>query len=306
MKGKWWARAAFALVMAAILYFWGRSLLANWQQIHSFRWDVRPGWLLVSLLLLLIQSALLPSAWWLILHRLNYSLPWYLAVNIWLRAQIARYLPGSVMDVAGRLYLGSQAGLRPEEGSVSVVLEIVMQITSAVLLFFAALLTWPSGDVAERMWPLALAVPLAAILIYPPFLEAVLNFGLRKIGREPVSVKISYARLLEILAVYLVNRLLIGLAFFAFAASVARIPAGRWLTFAGIFSGAWVAGYLVPIAPMGLGVREGTMTWLLGVFMPIPVATVIAVGFRVWISVRDMLSALAGVAMDRYAARRSE
>ncbi len=300
MKGKRWSRAAFALIMAAILYFWGRSLLGNWQQFRSFRWAIEWPWLLVSLLLLLLQSALLPSAWWLTLRKLRYPLPWRTAASIWLKAQIARYLPGGVMDMAGRLYLSKQAGLRPEEAGVSMVLEVALQIIAAILLFFVALLTWPSGDAASRMWFLVPVLFLAAVFLYPPLLESLLNFALRKLGRKPIAIRMGYAGLLELLGVYLVNRLLIGLAFFAFSASIERVPADRWLTFAGIFSGAWVAGFLVPVAPMGLGIREGAITWLLSAFVPVPVATVIALGFRLWISVRDMLSALAGVAIGSH------
>jgi uncharacterized membrane protein YbhN (UPF0104 family) len=51
---------------------------------------------------------------------------------------------------------------------------------------------------------------------------------------------------------------------------------------AGGFPLAWVIGFVTLFAPSGLGIREAVATALLAVFVPVSVAGVIAVAFRLF------------------------
>lgn len=65
---------------------------------------------------------------------------------------------------------------------------------------------------------------------------------------------------------------------------------------AGIFAVAWVAGFLSPVAPSGLGVMEGSSTFLLSRHCPVHVAAVIALWTRVARTAADLVCAgIAGV-----------
>jgi hypothetical protein len=69
------------------------------------------------------------------------------------------------------------------------------------------------------------------------------------------------------------------------------------LTMSGVFAAAYVAGYLVLIAPGGLVVREGTMAGLLAVTagVPVSVGAAVAVLARLWAVATELLAAgLAG------------
>ena len=56
---------------------------------------------------------------------------------------------------------------------------------------------------------------------------------------------------------------------------------------------AFVAGYLVFIAPAGLGAKEGVLAALLTVHLPISSAALIAVAARLWTVVAEVFPALA-------------
>ena len=49
---------------------------------------------------------------------------------------------------------------------------------------------------------------------------------------------------------------------------------------------------MAPFAPAGLGVREGALTYLLSFFVPLPIATVIALLTRPWIMTTEIAGAL--------------
>jgi uncharacterized membrane protein YbhN (UPF0104 family) len=68
-----------------------------------------------------------------------------------------------------------------------------------------------------------------------------------------------------------------------------------WLQAAGIFALSWCAGFVVVIAPAGLGVREYTLALLLGSFIPSGEAIAISFLARLWWTAAEVLYILASV-----------
>ena len=67
----------------------------------------------------------------------------------------------------------------------------------------------------------------------------------------------------------------------------------------GIAALSYLFGLAVPIAPAGLGAREGLMTLLLSTMMPAPAAAVTSVLFRVVSIAAEMLAAGVSVLLSR-------
>jgi len=91
----------------------------------------------------------------------------------------------------------------------------------------------------------------------------------------------------------------VGSAFAAFTVGVYPLSPHEFGRLAGVFVAGWLVGFLVVILPMGLGVREGAIAWLLTTVMPLPAATAIAIGFRLLIALRDLTLASVGVRLRR-------
>ena len=60
---------------------------------------------------------------------------------------------------------------------------------------------------------------------------------------------------------------------------------------AGMFAVAWVAGFLSPVTPSGVGVMEGGPTFLLSFHIPFHVATIIALWTRLARTASDLACA---------------
>ena len=292
-------RAGQVLVLGLIIYFWGRSLWANWLELSSYHWRFYPLYLAASLAVLLLHMLLLAQIWRWTLEFLGLRRPWAETTSIWALSQIARYVPGGIWDVAGRLVMSGRAGYSRARVSVSILLEMVLQTISAVVVFLLSLLFWEDAlALRPALWAIPL-VPAGLIILHPRLLNAVLARAARlaKVDFVPLPLRIGQVCLL--LALHVSARLLVGTGFYLFARAVHPWGLEGWPIAIGVFAGAWVVGFLVFFVPLGLGVREGVMTFLLGMFMPLAPASVIAIGFRLWVAIRDVVFAAVGWLMRR-------
>jgi uncharacterized membrane protein YbhN (UPF0104 family) len=231
---------------------------------------------------------LLAQIWRWTLGKLGLRRPWVETTRIWALSQIARYLPGGVWDVAGRLVMSSRAGYSRTTVSVSILLEMVLQTVSAMIIFLVSLLFWQDASIAgTALWAIPL-IPAGLIALHPRILNAILGLAARLMKAEFTSVPLRYLDVFLLLSLHLLARVMIGSGFYLFALAVYPWSLAGWPIAVGVFAAAWVVGFLVVFVPMGLGVREGVMTLLLGAYLPVAPATVITIGFRIWIAVRDL------------------
>jgi len=290
-RRKWLLRVGQVIVLGLIAYFWGRSLWSSWSDLSSYQWRFNAGYLAASLVLLLIHIYLLAQIWRWTLGKLGLRRPWVETTRIWALSQIARYLPGGVWDVAGRLVLASRAGYSRSIVSVSILLEMVLQTVSAIIIFLVSLLFWQDATIARTaLWAIPL-IPAGLVALHPRFLNTILGLAARLMKADFKPVPLRYRDVFSLLSLHLLARMMIGSGFYLFALAVYPWNLAGWPVAVGVFAAAWVIGFLVVFVPMGLGVREGVMTLLLGAYLPVAPATVITIGFRIWIALRDIIFA---------------
>lgn len=290
-RGRLW-RLAQALVIAAVLFFWGRAVWTNWPTFAAQEWHFQPAYLTASFVLVLTQLFLLAAIWRWTLTRLGVRRPWRETTRIWALSQIARYLPGGIWDVAGRFAMGAQAGYPALALSFSILLEMALQALTAALAFVLSLPFWPQlPPEAGLRWTIPLSI-LGLAALHP----RVIQFGLRTAARllhmELPAVTLRYGDMLFLLLCHMLTQLCIGAGFHLFMRAVYPAwPAGLWPVAVGTYSAAWLIGFLIVFVPMGIGVREGIIVMLLAPFVPFAPANAVAIGFRLWIALRDALFA---------------
>lgn len=158
--------------------------------------------------------------------------------RIYARGVLMKYLPGSVFQYVSRQIEGAKTGIEHKLLAKSVVVEVGLHLVSSMSVA-AACLTF------DRSPMIALAA-------------AVIVVGAAFAARRPLLTALAFQIL----------------AFGGFAAAAALIgaavlPAGTSLAhFAALFLLAWLAGFVVPVAPGGIGVREATLLALAGAGLP--------------------------------------
>lgn len=187
---------------------------------------------------------------------------------------LAKYLPGGAWQYVGRAGLLVRRDVPVGAASASLVVEALASAAAAALL--APLAAGRYGLVAA-----AVAVVGVLVLARSGALE-------RLVRRIPGFGAIELAGLPPLVARYVAVWVIFGLAFWLTARALFDVPASDILRYAGVFAAAWVAGFVVVIAPGGLGVREAVIVALLQGRLGEAEAIVLATASRIAFTLVDL------------------
>ncbi len=236
-----------------------------------------------------------------------------LPLHLFMVSQIAKYLPGNVGHHVGRLLLARREGMGGREVLFSMLLETLWVIAISSLLALAAL--WQLGArlfaQAPRLpegWLLvsiAIGAALLPLLGHRLFARAA-GWLARRRGVEARALAFPPLRVFaETGLLYLGNYLLLGVILKLIGLILFDADLGGILLLAGIFSVAWIVGFVTPGAPAGLGVRELVLVAALTPLADQPTAVGVAAALRVVTVLGDGLAFLLGIGLGRLLARRS-
>jgi uncharacterized membrane protein YbhN (UPF0104 family) len=291
-------RVLAALVVLVIFFFLVRSLVRNWKAIPFADLHFNPFYLLLSFFFLLLTFLTFVRAWQAIIRALGGDISCPFAFWVMAASQTAKYVPGGVWFALGRVYLAKDEKLSAATIGVSVIIETGLTFLAGILLFFLAL----SLARPENLVNYLLLVPVFLfflLVLYPPVLERLVNIGLKIFRRQTVRIELSYGSLLRIAVYYLGLWLAQIIGYFLLINALYPVALGQFPSLAAIYIISWMAGFIIILAPGGLGVREGTMTLLLSSIIPSALAIGISFLSRVWITVFEILIFFAGLIIYR-------
>lgn len=298
--GRWLWRAVQLVVLALLGWaLWHRLApeLARVRPEDLTRWRPAPGPLLLSFALLLGVYGLTAFLWRRILRDISGRQANARAtVKVFFLAGLGRYVPGKVWAVAGMAFLAGREGLPPLGATAAAALGQITFLTTG-LLFLALVLPGYGGLGAGILAALA---GLAALVAAVVFLSAsgpgarLRHWVGHHVGERAARAFEIFDRIRPRTAIlwglgYLGAWALLGAAFTVFCAAFLPVRANALRVLAGSVAASYLAGYLVLVAPAGIGVREGVMTALLSTIMPAPAAVVVAVVSRVWFTAAEVL-----------------
>jgi hypothetical protein len=208
------------------------------------------------------------------------------------RAQITKYLPGNIAQIGVRQLLGARIGLRQRDMGWATTLEIVLMAAAAAAVALAAAPSQFAPWLGEAPSVVLLAALTAALAA--AWLALRLSSGTLVRRRFPRVAKIFRAVGWQIFmgsfAAYLVFFIASGLLIYVLLAAVQSgmgDPA-RILLVVGASAAAWLAGFVTPGSPGGLGVREATFVLLAGPEIGQEPALIGMLLFRVVTSLSDV------------------
>jgi uncharacterized membrane protein YbhN (UPF0104 family) len=242
-------------------------------------------------------------AWHLLLRALGVEVQAWRSMGIYFTTQIAKYLPGNVGQHVGRVYLSSANGLPAMRVGMSMIMEIVLAVLAACML---ALPLAPQV-VARVEQARASGLPFVGIALLALASLAIVAYLLRRhrylaLLREHAQSAWRHANtlggrrfLLAASALILLGMILVGASLATLAlASAPTITPSAIATSIAVFSAAWIAGFLAPGAPAGLGIREAILLAGLGPTFGAGTAVEITVFFRVLSVAADLVALCVG------------
>lgn len=251
--------------------------------------------LLLSVAALFAAFALQARLWaWLLTHFGGPPVRLGVATAMILVANMGRYIPGKIFQLAGLALLARREGASGVQAGVAAVTGQLLNLLAAALVGGWA--AYAAGSIPKGVGLAAgSAVVLAvAVLVGAGGAGRVLRWLLRRSGHD-VEVALPGRRVLGLcLAGYIGGWAAYGLAFFWLARGAGLdVPLATAIT---AFSGAYLIGY-ISLVPGGIGVREGGL-YLLLVSVLGPQGSLMLAGLqRVWITAGELLGAVGGTAL---------
>jgi len=291
-------RSAQVIIILLIFYFLVKGVIANWDQVKDFDWRFDYPLLILSFVLQIAALFWLVQIWRWILRHTGSTVSYSGLFKVWFFANLGRYLPGKVWQFLGMVYMLEKRGVPPRNTFSTVVLAQTCSVMSGLLIAFAFLgvnlySQFLSGNPGLIVVIAIFFLAVIALVSYPSLLRKVVNFGLGILKREKISLDISSKDVIIYILCYSVSWLLFGLAFLVFIKAMAVASFAMYPSLTGAFAFSVNIGFLVLFVPGGIGVREGLLVLLLSTlfpaFFPVPVATLISLLARLWVTVAELL-----------------
>ncbi len=308
-RSGWGRRAVGAILVLGAFAFLGRTVARDWSRLRAYEWHVDPLLLPLSVLALVAVFCFGVYAWLRALRCLAPSTLRYRDIlRIWFLSNLARYIPGKIWQFVGAAQMARDRGVPGAVVVTSLVVNMGFTLLSSLLVGLAML---PTGAVLAHVglsgvpaWGGLVVLPVAVLAVHPAVLNGLLRLVPRWLHRDVLVWRGGWTDGLLLLGMGIVSWLGYGAALWLFVRSLLPPPAGALFALTGANALAFLAGYLVFIAPAGLGARELSMTALLTPLFPGSVAAVVALGSRLWIVAAELVGAAAVVLATR-GARRS-
>ena len=241
-----------------------------------------------SSLLLMIGYAISAANWAYIVNDLGgLQIPKVDAIRLFMIANLGRYIPGKIWQIAGLAALAKDRGVAPGIAVGAAVLGQGIALVVAAGLGIGVYDTiLPPGYFS--LISIVLIGSVIVLATIPVSFKAGAKLLLSFRGSQTIETPNPTSGLRWLL-LYLVNWIVYALAFWmmvvSFDSDISLIPVAT------AFPAAYVLGYLMIFAPAGLGVREGFLIVFLSPHLGLGPSGVIAVVARLWTTLTEVVPA---------------
>jgi glycosyltransferase 2 family protein len=290
LTGRRLFKAAQWIFAAAVLFFAARTLARQWTTVEprlshvQIHWE----WIALATLLVLLSYLLLIEGWRRVLGAWDSALPFSQASRIWFVSNLGKYVPGNIWSLTA---MGVMARDRGISGLAAAGSSVIMQTvslatgTAIVMVTGAKLLGQPLLVGASVL------VLIAILLSAPRFLPPLAAWLSGLVGKDIAPPTVPAASIWTAAVASAVSWLFYGIAFQLFVRGVLGVSPGEISSYIAVYTAAYILGFISPIAPAGLGVREFTLAAFmtqLGLANEAD-AALVAIAARLWLTIVELV-----------------
>ena len=300
VRGRGIASAVGLLVAVVLLAGLAWVLYARWSELQAE--SLRPSWWLVvsTVAALVCYNVALAVQWRALMDAVGVQLSTTEAAGIHLLSQAAKYVPGKVVLLVGKVYLCVRQGADLQLATVGVLWAQAMAVVSGAVVVICASLLTTMPTIRERRSLLLVVCGAGVICLHPAVVRFVVSLGSRLLPGRTRSVTMSSWVVLGLVCRFALTWVLYGLILYWLAWGLHGMPLRYLSDCVGIMTFASVVGFLAFLVPAGLGVREATLALLLSAYVPGSVAVGIALAHRVLATAADFVGSLLSLALHSY------
>lgn len=283
------------LALAVALVAW--AVVDQWDGVTDA--VARIGWAPVVGATALAAGALAANAmsWRAVMTSVGLVAPHHEAAGVFLVSQAGKYVPGAIWPVVAQAEFARAHGLSRARAVTGSLVAMAVGVATAGVVGGIALVAFSDGSVADYWWALAVALALVVVLV-PAVLTRLLGLALRLTRRGGEVPRIGGKAMAASAAWSALNWTLLG----AHAWLLLRALGGEGASYGiatGAFALAWLVGFLVVLAPAGVGPREAALVVLLAGVATRPEALALALVSRFAMTLADAIGLGVGALVRR-------
>ena len=253
------------VILGGTLFFIAATLKDNWQAVTTLKVTAKTwSMLTLSFGITLIAHIWAGWVWHWILAALGRPVGRLWSTQVYLKTNVAKYLPGNVWHFYGRVRVLQAIGTPTSTAILSVVMEPLLMAVAALILGCLV-----GGQLVSSQWRLGqLAVIGVALVgvhpgIFNPVLKKLSRAKAEKNTFSPSNIPHLQAYPVLPLSGEIGFVLLRSLGFVVTVAALQPLTVKAVVSLIAAFSLAWLLGLVIPGAPGGVGVFEATAIALL-------------------------------------------
>lgn len=282
------------LLTGVVTWFILEAVEGGLQELNAFDLSaLSPRWglLFLSCALLLVAYLYSASLWGVMVRELGGPpVSALAALRVFFTANLGRYVPGKVWQLAGVAYLARREGVTAPTATAAALLGQGFSLAGATLVGLGVLLEGGVEWELPGRWVAGGILAILLILTFPAFLRPLLARLLRRVpGANLGPLWPDQAFGVRWLGLYGLGWILQGVAFWLLVLGMG-LEMGLFRG-AAIFPAAYLLGYVAVFAPAGLGIREGFLILFLTPILGTG-SGVVAVSARLWTTLLELLPAL--------------
>lgn len=263
------------------------TVIDQWSEIQSEGVHFHIAWLVPAIIILPLFYVFSALGWDFILRFLGHRIGVGRAQVAWGQPMLARYVPGSILYVLGRVLLSERAGVPRRTTIASIVYEQAISATSAIIVASYFVINHPDLQGQPARWAVLLAIPAAITILDPRVFGPLANKALKAFGREPLPAVVPLRGVIALIAFYSLNWVVVAFGIYCVARSVTYIPFDDILLVGSAQAIGYFAALITIVAPAGLGVRDAAFAWGLKAALP---GNSFALGSLIAIAVRGVMT----------------
>jgi len=301
--GKIIKTSAFLIIFILIGYFYSLEFTRNWVSIRDFKFVLNVPYLFLSFFLFLITYFLETYIWHVCMNRHvgRNALTFTQSIAVVNSSGLLKYLPGRIWTYTAQLLWLKKYGISK---SVILYVNMICVLGSIIASLYLGLMYvgFYTHLMSLKVIILLFCLLALANVVYITWNSTILNtlikFAGKIFGKEIRLLSDSKSLLISIQFIYGCSWLILGVSgYFLAKGTGLNILYNEMFALLASLSLSWIVGFLVVIAPGGLGVREGMMFLMLSNVISPRFALIFPILSRVMYLIAEALLGLAAFAL---------
>ena len=286
----------YAFTLIAFAYFL-KHAYSSFDEISAYEWSLGQFIIILfSASLIILIGFLSGVAWHFLLKDQGASTSFRTNLSILCTSQIAKYIPGNVGQYFGRIYFSRKNGIPLGTITLSMVIETIWLIFIAATLSVITFLLFKANKTTPAFLGNTGFIQLL-LITFICFIGPILlirltrlvaqitgrhEFGKLRLPNLSISLKIWAIDL----AIFVIHGLLVSIHIMLFSNG----SSPDMLLNTVLYATVWLAGYIFPGAPAGLGVREAATFAIFTNFYDASTCIAISISLRIASIIGDVLT----------------